>query len=511
MIRFALTLLLLALAQPSLAQEPVEQVRALLDAGDIQGLEQTLGALHDEQRKGGSARTLRDVHARLFETTHPERGAVIMRWKESYPESVYAATAAAWRAIKILEATGNLERRYHEPVSPFGLAAWSAAREDASRLIGEALALSDDYTPAQDAWFRLGEAFPDPGRFGEMLDLMMASAPEADSIRIIIAATQGWSPDRERTAVGLCFSLVRLIADYGVDRCVVEAAMRHSLVGDVYAAAAEALKQIDDPELDWARAKHAVFAENPTTWQPDQLIAWHHSALPATTDLQTYVIIADQIASLTMRSDLRAKTSDLVLAHIAALAPDNPFDPSLRRIEAQLHLEAYQNSGDAADLALARTAWEAAMVHGENDGALWQLGSKLAIADRPAWGVAAAIVFHDNAIAHSGQSIAQLVITFKQLDRAWRAANEADSAEEGVAEALVSLPCPMLHSVRLLDALCKRASSVGSLCDPTNPPVEHGAEVLAAGSSACPEVAGARLSALQYHVTPYAKVTLPWK
>ena len=151
MIRFTLALLFIALAQPSLAKDSVEQVRALLDAGDLQGLEQTLGALHDEQRKGGSARTLRDVHARLFETTHPERGAVIMRWKESYPESVYAATAAAWRAIKLLEVTGNLERRYHEPVSPFGLTAWSAARENANRLIGEALALSDGYAPAQDA------------------------------------------------------------------------------------------------------------------------------------------------------------------------------------------------------------------------------------------------------------------------------------------------------------------------------------------------------------------------
>ncbi len=510
MIRIALTLILLMLAHPSLAQDPVDQVRALLDAGDVDGLEQTLRALHDAQRAGGSAAALRAVNARLFETTHPERGEVIRRWQESRPDSVYAATAAAWRAIKLFEAVGNPDDRYQVPVSPAGLAAYDKAKSEAQTAMERALDRAGDYPPARDAWFRLRAVSPKRDGVGEMAEALISSAPEAESIRVILAATQYWSPHPGQDVLGACLTYAPLTREYDVDRCVIEAAIAYDVGSDLHDKAAEALIGMDDPALDRAHLQQAVWASGPDSWDLDRIKTWYRRMPLSTADLNWYVTTGRRIASIGKRPEILVAGSNRALDEIAVRIPDNPLDPSLRALEAALRLERYLRDHDAEDLALAREAWEAGVVYGGTSADYWQAGSLLATVDRAQWDVADAFVFHENAIAYSGQSVANLVFAFYWMDEARIAAEMADGTS-GAGEARERLQCPMLRVARLADALCKKDPSAAMFCDPAQPPFAHGPEVLASGRETCSEVANARLSSIKFEPVPYADVSLPWK
>lgn len=70
---------------PAWADDPVKTVRGLLDAGDVTGLDLEMARLDEAVVAGGTAATLRAVNNRLFETTHPDRLAVIHRWAEAIP------------------------------------------------------------------------------------------------------------------------------------------------------------------------------------------------------------------------------------------------------------------------------------------------------------------------------------------------------------------------------------------------------------------------------------------
>lgn len=509
MIRIALTLVLLALAQPVLAQDPVQRVRAMLDAGDVDGLEQTLRALHESQRTDGGARTLREINARLFETTHPERGAVILRWQESRPDSVYAATAAAWRAIKLFEAAGSLNERYGTPVSPAGLAAYDGAKEAARSATERALGLGEDYAPAYDAWFRLRVGYPKRDDLGEMAEALMSAAPEAESIRIIIAAALHWSPHPGRDVVDICLIYSPRAADYDADRCVVEAAIPNDLGGDLVSTAAKVLRGIEDPALDWAHLQQAVWAGSPDGWDLDQIETWYRRMPLSTADLNWYVNTGRRIAGIGKRPEVLIEGANRALDEIALRTSDNPHDPSLRALESALRLEQYLRGRDANDLSLARQAWEAGVAYGGSTADYWQAASLLATADKEPWDVAGAVPFHENAIAYSGQSVANIVMAFHWLDEA-RLAAEAASGTPGASEVLQKLQCPMLRMARLADALCRTDPAASMFCDPAQPAFAHGPAILADGAQTCPEVANARLSSLKFEPVPYANVPLPW-
>ncbi|MGB3177320.1 MAG: hypothetical protein WBA90_05515 [Albidovulum sp.] len=510
MIRIALTVLLLVFAQPSLAQDPVQRVRALLDAGDIDGLERTLRTLHDAQRGGESASTLREINARLFETIHPERGAAIRRWQEGNPQSVYAATAAAWQAIKLFEAAGSLTERYQTPVSPAGLATYDEAKERARVTTEKALDLADDYAPAFDAWFRLRVGYPKRDDLVEMAEALMSVAPEAESIRVIVAGAQHWSPHPGRDALGICLAYATRASDYDVDRCVIEAAIPNAVGGDLGSRAADVLRGMDDPALDWAHLQQAVWASSPDNWDLDRIETWYRRMPLSNTDLNWYVTTGRRIAAVGKRPDVLIEGSNRALDEIAVRISDNPLDPSLRALEAALHLERYLRGHEAGNLALARKAWEAGVVHGGNSADYWQAGSLLATADKEPWDVADAVAFHENAIAYSGQSVATIVFAFFWLDEARLAAEAAGNAP-GAGDIHERLQCPMLRMARLADALCRSDPAAAMFCDPAQPPFSHGPEVLAAGAQTCPDVASARLSSLKFKPVPHANVPLPWK
>ncbi len=510
MIRIALTLAFLAVAQPSLAADPVEKVRALLDAGDIDGLEQALRALHERQREGDSAATLREINARLFETTHPERGAVILRWQASHPDSIYAATAAAWRAIKLLEAAGSLEARYDPPISPAGLGVYDGAKREARSAAEHALAVGGAYAPAHDAWLRLRVVLPNRDRLARVAEELMSAAPEAESVRIIIAAALEWSPNPGGDVLNICLTYTRRTADYDVDSCVIEAAIPNNGGGDLVARAADALRKTDDPAFDRARLTRAIWAEGPANWDLDQIETWYRRIPLSMADLHWYVNTGRRIAGVGKRPDILAEGFSRALEEIAIRNPDNPLDPSLRWLEASLHLERYLGDGDPEDLALARRAWEAGMVHGSTTADYWQTASLLATADKETWDVRDAVLFHENAIAYSGHSLPSIVFAFFWLDEARLAAEKAEGAPEAI-DVQEQLQCPMLRMARLADALCRNDPSVAMFCDPTSPPFAHGPEILATGSQSCPEVANTRLSALKYEPVPYSEVSLPWE
>ena len=510
MIRTVLTLMLLVLAQPSLAQDPIQRVRALLDAGDVEELERTLRSLHDAQRGGESASTLREINARLFETIHPERGSVVLRWQERHPQSVYAATAAAWRAIKLFEAAGSLTERYQTPVSPAGLATYDEAKERARAATENALDLANDYPPAHDAWFRLRVGYPKRDELVEMAEALLSVAPEAESIRIVVAGAQHWSPHPGRDVLGICLAYAPRALDFDVDRCVIEAAIPNDVGGDLGTRAAEVLRGMDDPALDWAHLQQAVWASSPDSWDMDRIETWYRRMPLSNTDLNWYVTTGRRVAAIGKRPDVLIEGSNRALDEIAVRIPDNPLDPSLRALEAALRLERYLRSYEAGDLALARRAWEAGVVYGSNSADYWQAGSLLATADKEPWDVVDAIAFHENAIAYSGQSVANIVYAFFWLDEARLAAEAAGNAP-GAGDVHERLQCPMLRMARLADALCRSDPASAMFCDPAQPPFSHGPEVLEAGAQACPEVANARLSSLKFDPVPYANVSLPWQ
>jgi hypothetical protein len=192
------------------------------------------------------------------------------------------------------------------------------------------------------------------------------------------------------------------------------------------------------------------------------------------------------------------------------MTPDDPLNPSLRRNEAQLRFEMFLRGRDPEDLARAREAWEAGMVFGHGESGLWEMGSALAVADREPWDYVPAVIFHENAVAYSGQGLFNLIFAAGQMSIASAAAENSSGENQVAADALAMLQCPLLRAARLTIALCESDPMNAGFCNLGGPPLDKLPDIIARGSETCPKVAEAPLSSLAYLPVPYEDVALPW-
>lgn len=517
MMRFLVVLVFVALAGlPARADEPLAKVRVLLDSGDVAGLELAMARLNNRVTAVGDADTIRAVNIRLFETTHPERLAVIHRWADEMPASPYAKTAEAWAALKALEMWSDPSRRYGMAQNNAVLDSFRAARTDALAAVDQALDVSaGTYVPALDVWLRAREIDTDREGFGPVTDRLMELAPDPKTAQIIVRAGVAISPAAAQQAVGLCLQLGELIEDYDSDSCVIDAAMSLYLGDELEDLVHGLMLERNDPRFDAARLTALLDYKRRDPAQVDSWIELHRRVLGPETDLEEYEKQARSIFHFGKRPAYMDEAVPRILAEIDARLADDPFNHILLRQKAKLLLARFLQTNNADDLVAARASWDGLLVYAETAATTWELGADLVRADRDPSDVRTELVFWENAIAYSDQSLYSILMHFYYMSLAREAAearlDAGDHSTPDPAGVLEDLKCPMLRAARTASALCRTSAAGLDVCDPMKPLFEPVPGILEDGKAgSCPGIAEASLSALTYKATPFAEMGDPW-
>lgn len=520
MMRFLVVLVFVAFAGfPARADEPdepLDEIRALLDAGDVAGLEQEMARLNDLASAGQGAHAIRAVNTRLFETTHPDRRAVIHRWAEEMPASPYAATAEAWVGMKELEMWSGPSQRYQMGQGSALFDSFTAARDAARTTLGRAVELSDGtYVSALDAWMRAREFAANWNAFGSVADGLLALAPDAETARIIVRAGVSQSSSEAQQAVGFCLELGEVIEDYDADACMIEASADQYLGEEVRDMVFDLVEESEDPRFASVRLEALLDFDRVDPAKADTWVELHRKTLGPDTDLADY---AWQAWTIMRKGDLPGYNDEVmprIIAELDARLADDPLNHKLLRLKADLLHGRFMKNGNDADLAAARAAWEGLSVYAEPVAETWTLGGQLAQADRDPSDIEAAQVFWENAIAYSRQDVSNILTYFYVMNLARDAAEArlaaGDLSKPDPAAVLEALKCPMLRAARTSAALCQTPGAGGEVCDPSRPYFKPVPAVLEEGKAgSCPEVAAASLSALAYKATPFSEIGDPW-
>ncbi|RYG92625.1 hypothetical protein EU803_00530 [Loktanella sp. IMCC34160] len=515
---FVIWACVLPVANQVKAETPVDQVRLLLDAGDIAGLENVLAELHQDVIDGGSAKDLRDIASRLFQTTHPQRIEVIEKWHAERHESPFAVAAEAWVAIRAVELLGSEYEIYREPKVREAMQPWQDARSRAHALARQAAANPTGFVPGLDAglvamemrYATLDEAAPLATRLIEI-------APERESVLRISRAAQIRSSSGGRDVANLCLMYGQAARDYDADLCMTELAVVRHVDADIRARAEDLLWQLEEPTLDAARLVTFLRHQRDYEGTPERIFEIHRTALTHDSDPVRYLSDAGRIARFFQNDgyaeEARARVRDMVSSRLE----DDPFNHKLLRFQAQLLLEDYQVTPLPDLLHQARRSWEDGMWYGEMNDSIWRLGASLAIADRHPSDYQSQQVFFENMIAYSGQNLQYLLENVYAVDIAYDAATsglkdaDRDLAKD-LEQSIESMECPMLRAALTASAMCRSISPPVPICDPDLPLFQPIPGILEMGRDGmCVEVSSQPLSDLRYDPVPFADVRLPWR
>lgn len=500
------------------ADTPTDRIRALLDQGDIAALEQEFAHLAEMAAESQNADALRDIHNRLFDTSHPKRIAVVEQWYQEMPNSRFALSAATWVAINKVERFGDEFRAYHSPnsVPRARRLQWIEFGSHALEMANEALEQADGYVPALDAWLLTRQLKRRRGsRFTEVSAALMRAAPDRTSVLRIVASSYARPAHSSEDVLRACFAHAETAVDYNVDACVIEASIKYPLRDDLRQLAKDMVITSEDAMFADERLRVMLWQRDLDQAAKDQLVDLHRNLPFDETDPLRFMREAIRVSfaanSPEYRTEFRAKT----LSYLTVLLADDPFNHVLLWKKAEMHLEVFGETKDRAELSKAQAAWQDAMVFGGFNSMLWHLGTRLAETDLGPEGFAAQQVFFENAIAHQEQSILYVLYYFDFMQTA-RDAAEIQVAEHGDASGdaaafLERLKCPQLKAARSAFAQCRVTDAAMGLCDPTRGYYEHVPQVLAEGAAgSCPAIADLPLSDLQYSATPLDAINLPW-
>lgn len=511
-------LVLVTTSAPVWPQTPLERVRGLLDNAAVDELEREMIRLNDIVLAGGSAADLREIHARLFETTHTDRIAVVEDWLLAYPASPYAVTAKAWISLAATEQWGADSARYSKPELIDRAQLWSRAREQSLGMIGQALELSDSYVPALDAWLRSRETRPVLDDLPTISNALFDVSPTRSSIRKIIKATSMNAPNLRQDVLEICLNYAPRAADYNQDICMIEAEFSHYLGNDIREVAKASLVEIGDKRLDWVRLKIWLRSKPRDPNFAEHALELHTLALTTETDLENYFYATKRIAFASKRPDYAETMTKQVLALADVRLADDPLNRKLLQLRAELLLQAYQRDANADDLAAARSDWENLMAYANANAQTWRLGASLAIADREPWNFYVQRVFLENTNAYSGQNLLHLLENVYALNNAKVAAqSQVAAGVDGLlpdpVQVLEEITCPLLRAAITADAMCRTFSPpLTSLCNPKNPYFEPVPKVLAEGrAGSCKTISQTPLSELRYEAIPIDQLKLPWQ
>lgn len=500
------------------ADTPTDRVRVLLDQGDIAGLEQEFGRLAEAATESQNADALRDIHNRLFDTSHPKRSAVVEQWHQEMPNSVFALSAATWAAINKVERFSNDLQPYHSPenVPPARLQQWVALSKQARDLADGALGQADGYVPALDAWLLSRQFRPRQGaRYEDAYAALMLAAPDRASMLRIVDASYAGSMHASEDVLRACLTYAETAVDYSADACMIEASIKYYLRADLRQMAEDLIKEADDPIFADERMRSLLKARDLDQTANAKMIELHRSLPFGEANPRDYLRVGFRVAYDAKAPEYRVEFRVKTLGQLAALLADDPLNHVLLWTKAELHLETFNSTKAPIELTKARAAWETAMIYGGFNSEIWLLGTKLVEANPSPEAFAAQQVFFENAIAHHNQSILYVLYYFDFMQTA-RAAAEiqvADQADASDAAAafLERLKCPQLKAARSAFAQCRVTDAAMGLCDPTQGYYKHVPQILAEGADgSCPVIADLPLSDLQYSATPLEAINLPW-
>ena len=135
----------------AVAATELENIRGLLDDGDVAGLEEKFTQLHQSALDSSDFNEIRWVISKSMATTHEGRISTITAWNVDHPQSPYAKVAAAQmhKHIAFLyRGTQSSMRTSSQALEKF--------REEMKMAVSmaeEAFSLAPDYLPASDLVF----------------------------------------------------------------------------------------------------------------------------------------------------------------------------------------------------------------------------------------------------------------------------------------------------------------------------------------------------------------------
>lgn len=520
------------------AGNDVDDIRALLEVGDIAALESKVQELDQLARDDGKFDVLRLVHSQLFKTSSPQWQDTIARWAETNPTSKYAATAKAWASIKALELMAPSGEFFEAPKAAALADEWSEKFGNALGDTLEAVEIANaSYVPALDAWFRAFSIQPKiteyfaikddllrlPDRrdevapsdweaFNEHNNQLLALAPDRQSALVILRSGLLGSPRPSQKAIELCINLGTRIVGYDANQCLVEASTIRDLGRDLKQAVGIALKDYRGPLFARAWLDDLLWQGVPDPANYQEALALHQGILESTDDFEKYLIEARMIARMGQNPAYFEEARENAVTRIDEMLADDPLNGQFIRTKIEALLQEYMREPDPDKLRLAKSVWEQIIETRETDYYLWYLGAHLARVGHPVEDYTAQLPFWENAIAHSQQALTPMLEHFYLLGLARDAIKNADTENSSeMNAAMEGLKCPMLRAARLSSALCSAQTMRSSICDPAKPFYSQVPEILQLGEDGwCPEVMDISLSSLAYSPTPYSSLRDIW-
>lgn len=500
--RFAPVLAWILMVLPAVALTPADQVRALLDGGEIDALETLVMALHKASIRDHDPSDLRAIYQDVIATTHPGRNEAVRLWRKQYPSSPYAAAAEAWMEMTHADLYGGRRAATKLRV---------AALERAEISATEAVRNAGDFAPALEGWLFLSKESREPFGLLPISEALLKIGPQRETMLQIIRAIDGAWSDSVRDVVGLCHLYADLVPGYNSDFCLIDAAVRLSRISDLRRPALEFLAAIDDPMIEDSRALAVLNHRFEMDNAADRLVVWHRGALRTSSDAANHYSQGAIIAFRFDRPDYAAEAQAAALRFIDTRLLDDPRNPSLLREKIRILFFSYQSEPDPLKLAEARRAWPVTLHFGQFDPDTWQLGALLEGADRHVSDVATRSFYWENAIAQHEGFMYPVLMHFGEMHAAYENALQRQNTEGAPEEpgalapeaVLETVRCPLLRAARVMHGFCRLEKNQGSMCNPEDQRYRPVLDIIKEGRTGlCDEVAQTPLSELSYRYSP---------
>lgn len=261
MVRYlALAVMVGLLAAPAAADTSVDDLRALVMAGEIAPVEAALKAAEAaDLASGGEPDAERDLIV-VFRETHPAVDDFTKRWLAAEPDSAWAMTARGWHLYSLgwaIRGHEGLRETYDD-----SLAVMQLLHDQAYALLTAAIAADPDLISASDGLFRV---VPTVGHLEWIpvgLELVMTRHPNRGSLmRAMTVLAPQWGGSKGQVAL-LCdryAPMIKSVPGYDAKVCAVDAAYYADFwPGNQRDAARAAVDQMPLLVLDYARLKDAV-------------------------------------------------------------------------------------------------------------------------------------------------------------------------------------------------------------------------------------------------------------
>lgn len=253
-----LLFLLIFLAAPVLADPTKADLRALVTARDIDGVEAMMEAAYRESLVSHNYDVLRYLNE-AFPVTDPKMRDFIAAWRLAKPESPHAMAAQAellWHA-GVLARGGEIARWTY----PDAFALQQELNRQARELAWQAYDLAPDMVLASDAVVRIAKVSGGQYYVPDVLAEVMAVTPNHSSlIRGTNALAPNWGGSLETMAeqCALYAGKIPDVSDYTANTCLIDVIFSADIRGWARTWAQNALDNNDNPILEQARITDAM-------------------------------------------------------------------------------------------------------------------------------------------------------------------------------------------------------------------------------------------------------------